>query len=121
MWLRPGWCCAPDKTGTIFRLAGMGSEVCYSLLRMHRVKITRRRGYTRLSSKRQVTLPIRVVEEVGLLPGAQLRVEAEDGKIVLSRVETLAARRAQVIRDAAGSLTGLYGRDYLRKLRAEWR
>jgi len=74
-----------------------------------------------LSPKRQVTLPIRLVEELGLKPGTQLRVEALDGKIVLSRVETLAGRRAQAIRESAGSLTGVYGPGYLRKLRAEWR
>jgi bifunctional DNA-binding transcriptional regulator/antitoxin component of YhaV-PrlF toxin-antitoxin module len=88
---------------------------------MQRVKIRRRRGYTRLSSKRQVTLPIRVVKEVGLLPGAQLRVDAENGRIVLSKVETLADQRALAIRDAAGSMTGAYGRGYLKKLRTEWR
>jgi len=88
---------------------------------VERVKVIRRRGYTRLSSKRQVTLPIRVVQEVGLKPGAELRVEAKDGKIVLSKAETLADQRARAIRDAAGSLTGAYGRGYLKKLRAEWR
>jgi bifunctional DNA-binding transcriptional regulator/antitoxin component of YhaV-PrlF toxin-antitoxin module len=88
---------------------------------MRRVKPTRRRGYTRLSSKRQVTLPIRVVEELGLLTGAQLRVDAEDGRVVLSKVETLTNQRTRSIQDAAGSLTGAYGPGHLKKLRAEWR
>ncbi len=87
---------------------------------MRRVKIKRRRGYTRLSAKRQVTLPIRVVEAVGLEAGAVLRVEADGGKIVLSRAETAAEQRARAIREVAGSLTGVYGPGYLNKLRAEW-
>jgi bifunctional DNA-binding transcriptional regulator/antitoxin component of YhaV-PrlF toxin-antitoxin module len=88
---------------------------------VQRVKSKRRRGFTRLSAKRQVTLPIRVVEELGLEEGAELRVDAEDGKVVLSRAETREAKRAQSIRAAAGSLTGSYGADYLKKLRSEWR
>lgn len=88
---------------------------------MQRVKTKRRRGFTRLSAKRQITLPIRVVEELGLEPGDQLRVDAEDGKVIVSRDETLAAQRARSIRNAAGSLTGSYGPEYLKKLRSEWR
>jgi bifunctional DNA-binding transcriptional regulator/antitoxin component of YhaV-PrlF toxin-antitoxin module len=86
-----------------------------------RVKNKRRRGYTRLSAKRQVTLPIRVVQELDLAPGAELRVDAEDGRVVLSRAEPLAGQRSTAIRRVAGSLTGLYGPDYLKKLRSEWR
>lgn len=88
---------------------------------MQRVKLRRRRGYTRLSTKRQVTLPIRVVEDLGLEPGDELRVDAEGGKIVISRAATLAAQRTHSIRAAAGSLTGSYGPDYLKKLRSQWR
>lgn len=88
---------------------------------MDRVKLKRQRGFTRLSPKRQVTLPIRVVEDLRLKPGDQLRVDAEDGKVILSRAEAVGAQRARSIRTAAGSLTGSYGPNYLKKLRSEWR
>jgi len=86
-----------------------------------RVKIKRQRGFTRLSAKRQITLPIRVVEDLGLEPGDQLRVDAEGDRVILSRAETVGAERARSIRTAAGSLTGSYGPSYLKKLRSEWR
>jgi len=86
-----------------------------------RVKIKRQRGFTRLSAKRQITLPIRVVQDLGLEPGDQLRVDAEGDKVILSRAETVGAQRAHSIRKAAGSLTGSYGPNYLKKLRSEWR
>jgi len=86
-----------------------------------RVKIKRQRGFTRLSAKRQITLPIRVVEDLGLEPGDQLRVDAEGDRVILSRAETVGTQRAHAIRTAAGSLTGSYGPNYLKKLRSEWR
>ena len=86
-----------------------------------RVKPARRRGYTRLSSKRQVTLPLHVVESLGLSPGDELRVEVEGTRIVLSREDGLAARRLRAIDAAAGSLPGVYGPGYLDRLRDAWR
>lgn len=85
------------------------------------VKLTRRRGYTRLSSKRQVTLPLRVVDELQLRPGEELRVEAEGERVVLSREPSKAAARRAAIRRAAGSLPGIWKRSDLEQLRAEWR
>ena len=86
-----------------------------------RVKPTRRRGFTRLSGKRQVTLPLRVVEELGLAPGDELQVEAEGNRIVLSRVEGIAERRLRAIDAVAGSMSGVYEPGYLDRLRDEWR
>lgn len=86
-----------------------------------RVKPTRRRGFTRLSGKRQVTLPLRIVEELGLAPGDELRVEADGDRIVLSREEGLAERRRRAIDALAGSMPGVYEPGYLDRLRDEWR
>jgi AbrB family looped-hinge helix DNA binding protein len=86
-----------------------------------RVKQTRRRGFTRLSGKRQVTLPVGVVEKLGLTPGDELRVETDGDRIVLSREQDLAERRRAAIREIAGSFPGVYEPGYLDKLRDEWR
>jgi AbrB family looped-hinge helix DNA binding protein len=86
-----------------------------------RVKPARRRGFTRLSTKRQVTLPLQVVEALGLAPGDELRVEVEGDRIVLRREDGLAARRLRAIDAVAGSLAGVYEPGYLNRLRGEWR
>jgi bifunctional DNA-binding transcriptional regulator/antitoxin component of YhaV-PrlF toxin-antitoxin module len=86
-----------------------------------RTKLKRRRGYTRLSGKRQITLPIAAVEAMGLGPGDELRVDAVGGQIILTREEGLTERRRRAIQLAAGTLTGLYEPGYLNHLRDEWR
>jgi AbrB family looped-hinge helix DNA binding protein len=86
-----------------------------------RVKPARRRGFTRLSSKRQVTLPLKVTKALGLAAGDELRVEMEGNRIVLSREDSLAERRRRAIRAAAGTMTGVYEPGYLDRLRDEWR
>jgi AbrB family looped-hinge helix DNA binding protein len=86
-----------------------------------RVKPKRRRGFTRLSAKRQVTIPLEVVERVGLRPGDELSVKDDDGRIVLERTETLAERRRRAIEETAGMFTGVYEPGYLDHLRDEWR
>jgi bifunctional DNA-binding transcriptional regulator/antitoxin component of YhaV-PrlF toxin-antitoxin module len=79
------------------------------------VKETRRRGRTRISAKNQATLPVDALRQAGLGPGDEVRVEAAGpGRIVLARADDLIARHA-------GSLTGLYPKGYLAKLRREWR
>jgi AbrB family looped-hinge helix DNA binding protein len=89
---------------------------------MHeRVKLSRRRGFTRLSSKRQVTLPLAVVEQLGLVAGDELRVDADDDRIVLRRTDTLADRRLRALEQVGGSLTDVYEPGYLERLRGEWR
>ncbi|HUZ89003.1 MAG TPA: AbrB/MazE/SpoVT family DNA-binding domain-containing protein [Candidatus Acidoferrales bacterium] len=85
------------------------------------VKPVRRRGYTRLSSKRQVTLPIRVVEELNLNPGDELSVRTEAGRVVLSREEGIAARRRRALAEFAGSMPGVWEPGELHRLRDEWR
>jgi AbrB family looped-hinge helix DNA binding protein len=86
-----------------------------------RVKLNRRRGFTRLSSKRQVTLPLAVVRKLGLVPGDELRVDADEDRIVLRRSESLADRRLRALEQVAGSLADVYEPGYLDRLRDEWR
>jgi AbrB family looped-hinge helix DNA binding protein len=85
-----------------------------------RVKL-RRRGFTRLSTKRQVTLPMRVVAALNLHPGDQLRVEAVGDRVVLSRAATSADRRLHAIHEVAGTVTGVWKPGDLERLRNEWR
>jgi bifunctional DNA-binding transcriptional regulator/antitoxin component of YhaV-PrlF toxin-antitoxin module len=86
-----------------------------------RVKPKRRRGFTRVSGKRQVTLPLKALEETGLGPGDELKVEVDAaGRIVLTPAHRVFDRRA-AIRASAGSLTGVYQPGELERLRDEWR
>jgi AbrB family looped-hinge helix DNA binding protein len=86
-----------------------------------RVKPKRRRGFTRLSPKRQVTIPLEVVERTGLRAGDELSVTVDEGRIVLERAETLAERRLRAVRETAGALTGVWPPGALDRLRDEWR
>jgi hypothetical protein len=49
-----------------------------------------------------------------------LKVETVDGKIVLSREESLAERRRKALATVAGTIAGVYEPGYLDKLRDEW-
>ena len=74
----------------------------------------RRRGHSRISSKHQVTIPAEALQKAGFKPGDVLRVAASGpGRIELLRDEDVLARYA-------GSLTGVFGLDYLEELRSEW-
>lgn len=74
----------------------------------------RRKGFTRVSSKNQITLPIDVLVTAGVRPGDSLMVEAKaTGEIVLRR-ETDPLDRY------VGSMTGMFPPNYLRDLRDEW-
>jgi len=74
----------------------------------------RRKGFTRVSSKNQVTLPIDVLVTAGVRPGDSLMVEAKaTGEIVLRREEDPLDRYV-------GSMTGMFPPNYLRDLRDEW-
>jgi AbrB family looped-hinge helix DNA binding protein len=86
-----------------------------------RIKPSRRHGFTRLSSKRQVTLPLTVVQKLGLVPGDELRVDTDDESIVLRRSDSLAERRLRTLEQVAGSLADVYEPGYLDRLRDEWR
>ncbi len=79
-----------------------------------RVKQRRRKGFTRVSRKNQVTLPVDALLTAGVKPGDSLLVEAKTtGEIVLRREEDPLDRHL-------GSMTGMFPPDYLRGLRDEW-
>lgn len=74
----------------------------------------RRKGFTRVSSKNQVTLPIDVLATAGVRPGDSLMVEAKTtGEIVLRREE-------DPLLKYIGVFDGMYPPDYLDGLRDEW-
>jgi bifunctional DNA-binding transcriptional regulator/antitoxin component of YhaV-PrlF toxin-antitoxin module len=74
----------------------------------------RRKGFTRVSSKNQVTLPIDVLLAAGVRAGDSLMVETKTtGEIVLRREEDPLERYY-------GSMTGAFPPNYLRDLRVEW-
>ncbi len=80
----------------------------------HRVKTQRRRGYTRVSAKHQVTIPIDALAQAGLRAGDRLRAEVRGpGEIVLVREIDPLAR-------FAGALTDVYPTGELEELRREW-
>jgi AbrB family looped-hinge helix DNA binding protein len=86
-----------------------------------RVKIPRRRGFTRVSSKRQVTIPKHALEATGLGPGDELKVDVDDaGRIVLSPATSVLDRR-QAIERTSGILAGVYRPGSLERIRDEWR
>lgn len=69
----------------------------------------------RISSKHQVTLPVESLEAAGLRPGDEVVIEAEGvGRLVVHRA-------APDLASALGVFDGLYGSDYLGKLRSEER
>lgn len=81
----------------------------------------RRRGFTRLSSKRQVTIPLAAAAQTGLAPGDEVRVDVDRaGRIVLTPAAAVPDRRA-VIAETSGSLAGIYEPGGLERLRGEWR
>ncbi len=81
---------------------------------MDEVKQRRRKGFTRISRKNQVTLPVDVLVRAGLGPGDTLAVELKtDGQIVLRREEDPLLRHI-------GSMTGMFPPGYLDDLRDEW-
>lgn len=85
------------------------------------VKKTRKRGYTRLSRKHQVTIPAGVVEQVGLVPGDELRVEVDRaGRIVMRRPFDV-DRRLHALTALEGRFSGIWEPGELDRLRDEWR
>lgn len=75
---------------------------------------------TTISSKYQITLPARLVRELGLEPGDKLAVELEDGRLILH------PRPKDWVSYTAGSLKGVYGETkedidaYLKEVRGSW-
>lgn len=87
-------------------------------------RVKRRKGFTHLSPKRQITLPVSVVERAGLRIGEELAVEAdEEGRVIVSRSrgETVGDRRRRALGRAAGALPGVWPAGALDELRDEWR
>lgn len=87
-------------------------------------RVKRRRGFTHLSPKRQITLPISVVERAGLTIGEELSVEVDEGgRVIVSRSagETVGDRRRRALDRAAGALPGVWPTGALDDLRDEWR
>lgn len=67
----------------------------------------------RISSKNQVTLPLKALDEAGLRAGERVVVEpAGEGELMIRR-------RALEFDDALGALTGVYPAGYLDQLDAE--
>jgi bifunctional DNA-binding transcriptional regulator/antitoxin component of YhaV-PrlF toxin-antitoxin module len=88
------------------------------------LQVRRKKGFTHMSSKRQITLPISVVDQVGLRVGEELAVEADDeGRVIVSRSahETIGDRRRRALQRAAGALPGVWPPGALDQLRDEWR
>ena len=74
----------------------------------------RRRGYTRVSAKHQVTIPVATLRDAGIRTGDTLRAEVRGpGEVVLIRDEDPLVR-------FAGALTGVYEPGELDELRDEW-
>ena len=75
---------------------------------------------TTISSKNQITLPARLLREIGLKPGDKVAVEVEDGCLVLH------PRPKDWVSYTAGSMPGYYGKtkedidQYLREVRGSW-
>ena len=75
---------------------------------------------TTISSKYQITLPARLVRELGLQPGDKLAVEVEEGRLILH------PRPKDWVSYTAGSMPGYYGKTkeeidaYLREVRGDW-
>ncbi len=74
----------------------------------------RPKGTTRVSSKSQVTIPARAMQDAGIEVGERLVVRADGpGRVVFER-------EVDVLAEFAGALTGIYTKDELDSLRDEW-
>ena len=89
------------------------APVQYSLLMAAQVK-HRRRGYTRVSAKNQVTIPVEALHLAGIRTGDTLRAE------VRGPGEVLLVRDVDPVEQYAGALTGVYVPGELEELRREW-
>jgi bifunctional DNA-binding transcriptional regulator/antitoxin component of YhaV-PrlF toxin-antitoxin module len=79
-----------------------------------RVKQIRRRGYTRVSPKHQVTLTVDALTAAGLRAGDELRIEViGPGSVQLTRTE-------DVLERYAGSMPDVFPPDAIQELRTEW-
>ena len=83
-------------------------------------EIKRRRGYTHLSGRHQVTIPVDIVTACGWRPGQPFRVELRDGYLVLLPEENILERRKRVLASIGDRFRGMYEPGYLDRLRDEW-
>ena len=86
--------------------------------------VKRRKGFTHLSPKRQITLPASVVERAGLRIGEELAVETDErGRVIVFRSagETVGDRRRRALERAAGALPDVWPPDALDELRGKSR
>lgn len=78
------------------------------------VEVKRRRGFTRVSRKHHVTIPVDALRAANLGPGDELQVTVDaDGRLVLSRVD-------DPVVALIGSAPGLPAATDLEALRDEW-
>jgi bifunctional DNA-binding transcriptional regulator/antitoxin component of YhaV-PrlF toxin-antitoxin module len=78
-------------------------------------RTVRRRGWTRISRKHQVTLPVDAMREAGLRPGDELRVDSDGtGRLVL-------VRERDTVAEFTGDMGDVYTPGALDKFRDEWR
>ena len=74
----------------------------------------RRKGTTRVSSQRQVTIPTEAFRSAGFAGGERLTARSDGpGRVTFKRAD-------DVLAQFAGALTGVYEPDELDKLRDEW-
>ncbi len=79
-----------------------------------KVKDARRRGYTRVSAKHQVTLPVDALRQAGIQTGDRLRTEVRGpGEVIL-------IRDVDPVEQFSGALPGVYPAGELDELRREW-
>ena len=78
------------------------------------VKVKRRRGYTRVSNKNQITLPAAALAAAHVAPGDELRVDV-DGNGTIRLV-----RQQDALEALIGSAPGLSADTDLQTLRGEW-
>lgn len=69
---------------------------------------------SKLSTKNQITIPARVLRQLGIKPGDDLFIRAEDHSIVIEPAEN----RVERVMRYAGSM--VYPEGYLEDLRDEW-
>jgi bifunctional DNA-binding transcriptional regulator/antitoxin component of YhaV-PrlF toxin-antitoxin module len=72
------------------------------------------RRTSRLSSKNQLTLPVAIMRSAGVSPGDSFQIQVEGPGAISIHLANKA------VDEVAGSLTGVYPKDALEKLRAEW-
>ncbi|MFN8623065.1 MAG: AbrB/MazE/SpoVT family DNA-binding domain-containing protein [Chloroflexota bacterium] len=83
-------------------------------------QIKRRRGWTHLSGRNQVTIPTEIVTAKGWRPGMPFRVEMRGEDLVLVPEEDILERRKRVLASIGDRFRGMYGPGHLDELRDEW-